>query len=207
MHLKDLLQSVLCCSYTHTHTPRRHTCGLYTIGDEDASQHGAKDNAESDRLEAQRRHVTPCCKRSILLLQDREEENQFSFLISKNKSLNFVDSIKTFCWHSCYKNSDGAYLLLKEHGVDGLPARQDHHGESHSHRHHETHSNHLRDQTGREVHEDISSDVLRETHVTKEAHLVSERRQQPGWNVTWPVSHDRLSGASESVCKCCFCSR
>lgn len=57
---------MLGCSYAHAQ--RAHTRRLHTIGNEDAAQHGAKDDAESDRLEAQGRHVTPCGKRPILLL-------------------------------------------------------------------------------------------------------------------------------------------
>lgn len=106
------------------------------------------------------------------------------------------------------KNSHGAYLLLKEHGVDGLPTGQDHHGESHSHRHHETHSNHLRDQIGREVHEDISSNVLRETYVTKEPHLGQREGNHQGGRLLgcesrWASRWVAVMAVSESVCTCC----
>lgn len=65
MQLKDRYNP---CLAVHTHMHTTHTRRLYTVGDEDASQHCAKDDAESDRLEAQRWHVTPRSKRSILLL-------------------------------------------------------------------------------------------------------------------------------------------
>lgn len=83
-----------------------------------------------------------------------------------------------------YVHGDPAYLLLKEHGVDGLPTGQDHHGETHSHRHHKSYSNHLRYQIGWEVHENISFNVLRETDVTKEPHLVQTKGNQQGWGGT-----------------------
>lgn len=73
----------------------------------------------------------------------------------------------------------GGYLLLKEHGVDGLPAGQDHHGEPYGHRHHEAHADHLRHQVGGEVHQHVARDVLRETDVAEESHLVSEGRRRP----------------------------
>lgn len=71
-----------------------------------------------------------------------------------------------------------AHLLLKKHGVDGLAAGQDHHGESDSNRHHEAHPNHLCHQVGREVHQHIAGDVLCETNVTEEAHLVQREVEE-----------------------------
>lgn len=109
-----------------------------------------------------------------------------------------------------YVYSDGAYLLLKEHGVDGLPTRQDHHGESHSHRHHKSYSNHLRYQIGWEVHKNISSNVFCETDVTKEPHLVQKKGNKQGWGNVWSVTWlcDTISfqvGNGDGcvcVCKC-----
>lgn len=63
MHLKDRGNPCLTV-HTRVHNGYR----LYTIGDEDASQHRAKDYAQSDGLEAQRWHVTARSERSILLL-------------------------------------------------------------------------------------------------------------------------------------------
>lgn len=65
----------------------------------------------------------------------------------------------------------GSYLLLKEQGVQCLSAGQDHHGEPHCHRHHESHSDHLCHHVGGEVHQDIPSNGLGVTHIAKEAHL------------------------------------
>lgn len=72
MHLNDVHKN------THTHTPAvlnpsvhaTHTHTECTIRDENASQHGAKNNAECDHLEAQRGHVTSGSKRPIFLLSD-----------------------------------------------------------------------------------------------------------------------------------------
>lgn len=68
-----------------------------------------------------------------------------------------------------------AHLLLKKHGVDGLAAGQDHHGEPDGDGHHEAHADHLCHQVGREVHQHVACDVLRETDVAEETHLGSER--------------------------------
>lgn len=46
-----------------------------TVGDENASQHGAENNAEGDHLEAQGGHVTPGSKCPVLLLQGGERRD------------------------------------------------------------------------------------------------------------------------------------
>lgn len=79
--------------------------------------------------------------------------------------------------HSQFISSIQTHLLLKEHGVDGLAAGQDHHGESDGHRHHKAHADHLCHQVGWEVHQHIASDVVCETDVTKEAHLVQREEE------------------------------
>ncbi len=73
-----------------------------------------------------------------------------------------------------------AYLLLKKHGVDGLATGQDHHGESDGHRHHEANADHLRHQVGREVHQHVACNVLGETDIAKEAHLVQREMEGTG---------------------------
>lgn len=75
----------------------------------------------------------------------------------------------------------GTYLLLKKHGVDGLPTGQDHHGESHGHRHHESHSNPTRYQIGWEVHKNVSGNVLCEADVAKETHLAQKKGNKRVW--------------------------
>lgn len=77
-------------------------------------------------------------------------------------------SENTFSW---------PYLLLKQHGVDGLAAGQDHHGESNGHRHHEAHPDHFCHQVGWKVHEHVAGDVLREADVAEEAHLVERKAE------------------------------
>lgn len=100
MHLKDRYSPCL-TAHTHAH-------GLYTIGDEDASQHGAKDDAESNGLEAQRWHVTARSERPILLLKGGEPGNNFkksqqigvsftTHIVSLFPSTDFP--IKSFCLH------------------------------------------------------------------------------------------------------------
>lgn len=74
----------------------------------------------------------------------------------------------------------GSYLLLKEKGVQRLPAWENHHREAHSYRHHESHSDHLRHKVGREVHEDIPSNGFGVAHVAKEAHLSAGRGGEQG---------------------------
>lgn len=64
-----------------------------------------------------------------------------------------------------------SYLLLKQHGVDGLPAGQDHHGEAHSHGHHEAHSDHLRHKIRGKIHQHIPSYGVCKTYIAKEPHL------------------------------------
>ena len=68
------------------------------------------------------------------------------------------------------------YLLLKEHGVNGLATGQDHHGKAHGHGHHEAHADHLRHQVGREVHQHVARYVLREADVAEEPHLGTGER-------------------------------
>lgn len=65
-----------------------------------------------------------------------------------------------------------AHLLLKEHGVDGLAAGQDHHWEPDGHGHHETHTDHFSHQVGGEVHQHVACNVFCEADVAKEPHLV-----------------------------------
>lgn len=97
----------------------------------------------------------------------------------------------------------GTYLLLKKHGVDGLPTGQDHHGESHGHRHHKSHSNHLRYQIGWEVHKNVSGNVLCETDVAKETHLAQRKGNKRVWGKVL-FGCVTPSGGSRV---CFFCSR
>lgn len=73
-----------------------------------------------------------------------------------------------------------AYLLFKKHGVDGLPAGQDHHGKANGDRHHEAHADHLGHQVGRKVHQHVACDVFCEADVAKETHLVPEEEEARG---------------------------
>lgn len=70
---------------------------------------------------------------------------------------------------SCSKGSI-FLLLLKQQCVQGLPARQNHHGEAHSHRHHEAHSDHLCHRVGGEVDQHIACGGISEADVTKKPH-------------------------------------
>lgn len=73
-----------------------------------------------------------------------------------------------------------SYLLFKKHGVDGLAAGQDHHGEADGHGHHEAHSDHLGHQVGGEVHQHVARNLFSEADVAKETHLVEEEVDAAG---------------------------
>lgn len=73
--------------------------------------------------------------------------------------------------HGIKKFKPPSYLLLEQHGVDGLSAGQDHHGEAHSHRHHKAHTDHLRYQVRWKVHQYVPSNVICEAHITEEPYL------------------------------------
>lgn len=98
-----------------------------------------------------------------------------------------------------------SHLLFEKHGVDGLAAGQDHHGEAHRHRHHEAHADHLRHQVGREVHQHVARDLFSEADVAKETHLVQEEEEAAGaFSLNTQASTNlehRLS------LKQCFCSQ
>lgn len=99
-------------------------------------------------------------------------------------------------WSICIQllqSFSAAHLLLKQHRVDGLATRQDHHGESNGHRHHEAHTDHLCYYVGGEVHQHITSDVLCEADVAEEPHLVHKQEQRElGWNFCCFLSGESL---------------
>ena len=74
----------------------------------------------------------------------------------------------------------GSYLLLTQQRAQGLPAWQDHHGEAHSHRHHEAHTEHLRHQVGGKVHEHVAGRGLGEADVAEKPHLLENKKWQRG---------------------------
>lgn len=92
-------------------------------------------------------------------------------------------NFQTICMPTQFVSSIQSHLLLKKHGVDGLAAGQDHHGESDGNRHHEAHTDHLRHQVGGEVHQHVAGNVICETDVAKESHLVQREMEGTKYRV------------------------